>query len=155
MVLARNLQGDRPELQATAGAAAEVAAAVLARDYPAISPEAAARFNALADEAPLSFMADATGAVRPEDADYLVIGVTDTSDFESLPWVHIRAKRAEGIWAAWLAGLIVSPYRDRLRRCQQCGAWFVDLTRNKSARRCTRACTITWWNKQRPKGGAR
>jgi predicted RNA-binding Zn ribbon-like protein len=50
---------------------------------------------------------------------------------------------------------VQSPHRERLKCCQRCATWFVDTTRNKSARRCSRACTIAWSNKQRPKGGAR
>jgi predicted RNA-binding Zn ribbon-like protein len=53
-----------------------------------------------------------------------------------------------------------NPARDRLRRCPhpcpKCRGWFVDTTRNKSARRCSRECTIAWSNSQRKKkGGAR
>jgi hypothetical protein len=48
-----------------------------------------------------------------------------------------------------------NPERGRLRRCAQCGRWFVDGTRNKSARRCSRACTVAWSNAQRPRRRAR
>jgi hypothetical protein len=43
-----------------------------------------------------------------------------------------------------------NPERGRLRSCAQCQRWFIDLTRNRSARRCSRACTIAWSNAQRP-----
>lgn len=42
-----------------------------------------------------------------------------------------------------------NPARGRLRRCQQCATWFLDTTRNQSARRCSKACTIAWSNRQR------
>jgi hypothetical protein len=73
--------------------------------------------------------------------------------FDWLP-PFFRAHTPEGVWGLWLVGLFGSPHRDRLRRCQQCARWFVDETRNKSQRRCSRACTIAWWSaRQRPKGG--
>jgi hypothetical protein len=52
---------------------------------------------------------------------------------------------------------IENPARDRLRRCPQCGLLFVDATRNKSAQRCSRACTVKWSNSQRAqkRGGSR
>jgi hypothetical protein len=43
-----------------------------------------------------------------------------------------------------------NPHRSRLRRCPECARWFVDATRNRSARRCSKACTVKWSNKQRP-----
>jgi hypothetical protein len=48
-----------------------------------------------------------------------------------------------------LADYLVNPHRDRLRRCPQCHRWFVDQTRNRSAARCSRACTIGWWHAKR------
>lgn len=127
--------------------------------YPVIPNDAAIRFNELADETPLYYMADATGAVRRKDANYLVIGVTaDAEDGEMLPWMHLRTPAAQGVWVAWLAGFLINPRRDRLRRCQTCRRWFVDETRNLSARRCSRVCTIKWSNSQRAtrvKKGAR
>jgi hypothetical protein len=56
-----------------------------------------------------------------------------------------------------LAAVLNSRHRDRLRSCQQeqCGRWFVDMTRNKSALRCSRTCTIKWSHAQRRKGGRR
>jgi hypothetical protein len=55
-------------------------------------------------------------------------------------------------WGALLRLLVdyaESAERERLRRCTQCARWFVDPTRNKSARRCSRACTTRWWNQAR------
>jgi hypothetical protein len=54
---------------------------------------------------------------------------------------------------ALLHAYFENPVRDRLRRCEQCARWFIDATRNKGARRCSRACTIAWTNGQRPKKG--
>ena len=46
-----------------------------------------------------------------------------------------------------------SPVRNRLRQCPVCARWFLDATRSKHARRCSRKCTIAWTNAQRPKKG--
>ena len=56
-----------------------------------------------------------------------------------------------------LAAVLNSRHRDRLRRCQQqqCRRWFVDMTRNKSAMRCSRKCTIAWSHDQRRKERSR
>jgi hypothetical protein len=48
-----------------------------------------------------------------------------------------------------VVGYLRSAQRHRLRRCPQCRGWFVDETRNNSAQRCSRACTIAWSNAQR------
>jgi predicted RNA-binding Zn ribbon-like protein len=39
--------------------------------------------------------------------------------------------------------------RDRFRQCPICGKFFADKTRNRSAVRCSRACTIVWSTRQR------
>jgi predicted RNA-binding Zn ribbon-like protein len=42
----------------------------------------------------------------------------------------------------------------RLKRCPVCQTWFVDTTRNKSMLRCSRECTLRWWDyNQRKKAG--
>jgi predicted RNA-binding Zn ribbon-like protein len=50
---------------------------------------------------------------------------------------------------ALLAWFFRTPVRTRLRQCPVCGRWFVDRTRNASARRCSHACTIRWTNTHR------
>jgi len=37
----------------------------------------------------------------------------------------------------------------RLKRCGACERWFADLTRNRSQRRCSLACTQRFWNRDR------
>ncbi len=70
--------------------------------------------------------------------------------------VGLEASGPKGAMAQVLAyHFFDNPQRDRLRRCQQCSRWFVDETRNRSAQRCSRACTIAWSNSQRPKKGTR
>ncbi|SRR5581483_5885727 len=64
-------------------------------------------------------------------------------------WLRLRTPYRSGMVVALLAEYLNSLYRDRLKQCPQCRRWFVDLTRNKSALRCSRACTITWSNAQR------
>ena len=43
----------------------------------------------------------------------------------------------------------MNPERARLRCCTQCARWYFDDTRNKSKRRCSRACTIAYSNARR------
>jgi hypothetical protein len=69
---------------------------------------------------------------------------------------EVMATYCRGIAVRTLAtGYFGNPARDRLRRCPQCQRWFVDTTRNKSARRCSPDCTIAWSNAQRVKKRSR
>jgi hypothetical protein len=133
--------------------AAEVAGVLEAAEgtaYPTVPSLAAERFNGLAAQATLRLHAgDAVAGIRP--------GVF----IKPVPDVAVGLHSAEGqgaagVWAFQLAyGFFMNPERDRLRRCAVCRDWFVDVTKNRSARRCSRACTIAWSNKQRPlRGGA-
>lgn len=70
-------------------------------------------------------------------------------------WVRLYGSDdGHGLAAQMLDRFFQNPARARLRRCQQCPRWFVDTTRNKSARRCSRECTIAWSNSQRGKRGS-
>jgi hypothetical protein len=40
---------------------------------------------------------------------------------------------------------------ERLKRCQVCGTWFVDTTKNKSMVRCSARCTTKWWTRDQRK----
>lgn len=40
---------------------------------------------------------------------------------------------------------------QRLKRCRQCGEWFVDETRNKTRLGCSDECTWKWWSRSRRK----
>lgn len=66
-------------------------------------------------------------------------------------WLRLRTPHRSGILVALLAEYFNSPHRDRLKRCPRCRRWFVDMTRNRSSLRCSRACTIAWSNSQRPR----
>ncbi len=66
-------------------------------------------------------------------------------------WIRLHASDQRGLAAQELDRFFRNPSRDRLRRCQQCTHWFIDMTRNKSAQRCQRKCTIAWSNAQRMK----
>lgn len=138
---------DAVERWAAPPAVTAVVDAVLGTPYPAAVPtEAAQRFNALADGTPLYYVAELEGGeVRPDDMAFRFA----FSDREHLQWVYLQSPTAQGVWVAWLAFFLDNPQRERLRRCQSCRRWFVDETRNKSARRCSRACTIAWSNRQR------
>jgi len=129
--------GQRDEIRPAAQAVVE---ATLSAPYPKVSDDAAQRFNALADQAPLHYVA---GLWRPEDAGqhFITIGGGHA--------VLQRSATPQGVWVALLADFLINPQRDRLRRCPVCGRWFVDATRNRSARRCSRKCTIVWSNAQR------
>jgi len=39
--------------------------------------------------------------------------------------------------------------RHRLRQCAHCSSWFLDVTRNGSALRCSLRCTRKWWHAHR------
>jgi predicted RNA-binding Zn ribbon-like protein len=148
--IARTLNGEmpraeregRPEWVAQEQKAREQAAAVvdtaLGARYPTIPPAAAAAFDALAAEQPIQFTVRHSNLRGPWviQPDYRVP-------------IRLVGRSAQGVMAVWLAGYFANPQRDRLRRCEQCRRWYVDETRNKSSRRCSRACTIRWSNAQR------
>jgi hypothetical protein len=131
------------EHEAARAQAGVVVEATLGTAYPTVPPDAAAAFDKLASGQPVEY--------------------TSSRHFPE-PWllrpdhrtpITLWSRSAAGIMAAWLATYFRHPYRDRLRRCQQCAKWFVDMTRNKSALRCSKACTVAWSNKQRPTKGGR
>jgi hypothetical protein len=133
--------------------AVEVAAVLEAAEgspYPTVPSLAAERFNHLAEQASLRFHAGPAVPGSPP-------GVFLQPVPEVAVGIHSApGQSAPGFWAFALAyGYFMNPERDRLRRCAVCRRWFADVTKNRSARRCSRACTIAWSNKQRPKGGAR
>jgi len=130
--------------------AADVAGVLEAAEgipYPKIASLAAERFNAIAEQAPFRFHAGAAIPGFPHPGVFIqpvrevAIGIQSTEG---------RGVAARSSWAFGLAyGFFMNPERDRLRRCQLCARWFVDATRNKSSRRCSRKCTIAWSNAQR------
>jgi hypothetical protein len=133
---------------------AEVASVLEAAEgsaYPTVPSLAAERFNRFAEHAVLRFHAG------PQ------VGTGHAAVFiQPVPEVEVGilsgpGQSVHGYWAFMLAyGYFMNTERDRLRRCAVCRRWFVDVTKNRSARRCSRPCTIRWSNKQRPtKGGAR
>ena len=42
-------------------------------------------------------------------------------------------------------------YWARVKQCVQCASWFVDVTTNNQAQRCSPHCTYTYWNRTRRK----
>jgi hypothetical protein len=66
--------------------------------------------------------------------------------------VDVKASSERGMAASVVYDFFYNPARDRVRRCQQCQTWFLDLSRNKSAQRCSKACTIAWSSAHRKKG---
>ena len=139
--------------------AAEVLEAAEGSPYPSVPSLAAERFNRLAAPVALRFHA---GPARDDAPSRLFI--------RPVPEVELGLHAAEGgaatdrgltaraVLVGDLAyGYFLNPERARLRRCAWCRRWFVDGTRNRSARRCSPPCTIAFRNRQRPtkKGRAR
>ena len=130
--------------------AADVAGVLEAAEgspYPSVPSLAAERFNRLAEQATLRFHAG------PPVAGSLWPGVFLQLAPEVAVGIHTSEGRhvgARGLWAFQLAfGYFANPARERLRRCTQCRRWFVDATKNRSARRCSTQCTVKWSNKHR------
>jgi predicted RNA-binding Zn ribbon-like protein len=139
-VLNREAVGEWPEERHAAVAqAAAVVEAALGSRYPTIPAPAADAFDDLAKGQPLEY------ASRSLFRRGHVIRLDHRTP------VHLVGPSWRGMTAVWLAAYFMHPSRDRLRRCQQCARWFVDMTRNKSSLRCSRACTIAWSNSQRPR----
>jgi hypothetical protein len=129
--------------------AAAIVTSVLSMPYPTVPKDAAERFNDLAARAPLYYVAERDdGARRAEH-----IGDFQIAEHEGAP-VRLHTKTAQGLWALRLMVFLNNRHRDRLRSCAQCHRWFVDVTRNRSARRCTRKCTIAWSHAQRRRSRA-
>jgi len=119
---------------------AAVIQATAALPYPWVPWPAGEQFAALAAGQTFQYK---IWKVQPQDqtpADLRKHGVA---------WIRLRAADQHGLAAQELDRFFRNPSRDRLRRCQQCARWFIDMTRNKSARRCQRGCTVAWWNSQR------
>jgi hypothetical protein len=131
---------------------ADVLEAAEGSPYPTVPNLAAERFNRLAEQASLRFHAGPPVGGFPHPGVFI----------KPVPEVDVGIQTAEGpsvgtrgFWSFQLAyGYFMNPERDRLRRCAVCRRWFVDGTKNRSARRCSRACTIRWSNAQRHKGGS-
>lgn len=143
--LARELNGEVApggDADLVASAAAVIDAAASAA-YPDVSNDAAERFNALADGTPLHVVVGPHPPITEGRRHFITFGTTR---------VYLSTRSAAGVWVVKLARLFVNPQRDRLRHCPICRRWFVDETRNRSALRCSRKCTIAWSNAQRPKG---
>ncbi len=41
------------------------------------------------------------------------------------------------------------PDRVRLKQCDTCQRWYVDVTKNRKKQRCSESCTHKWWNRKR------
>jgi hypothetical protein len=101
------------------------------------------RFNQLAQRVPMSFHLDELEAEegrshlsRKRSKRPLAQAVFRYADF-----------RGYVLQALWFS--LQSRMRDRLKRCPQCQKWFVDESRNKSAKRCSASCTWRSWNRRR------
>ena len=129
--------GEGANRQAAVVRAVAVVDAALGSPYPSVPPAAAEAFDELANGQQLEY------ASRKLFRRGYAIRLDHRTP------IHLTSRSHEGIMAVWLAAYFMHPHRDRLRRCQQCSRWFVDMTRNKSALRCSRACTIAWSNAQR------
>jgi len=142
------LERESAEYQGALSQAGAVVAAVMGAKASTTPAPAVAGFNALAAGQPLEYAASTIFRRGPlhwlqvDSVAGLRLGIL----LGSPSW--------RGAMTVWVADYFRHPHRDRLRQCQQCARWFADLTRNKSARRCSKACTVAWSNKQRTgKGG--
>jgi hypothetical protein len=142
--------GPRGRLSPVAVEVAGVLEAAEGSPYPTVPSLAAERFNRLAEQVSVRFHAGPPVAGFPPGVFILPVREVEIG-------IHTEPGQGpRGVWAFQLVyGYFTNPERTRLRRCAVCRRWFVDMTKNRSARRCSRACTIKWSNTQRPKGGAR
>jgi hypothetical protein len=68
---------------------------------------------------------------------------------QGVPGINFNHPHAFPFYVLWR--VLESRLLDRVKRCPECRRWFVDDTRNKSAARCSRDCTVKWWNRSRRK----
>ena len=114
--------------------------------YPVISTDAAERFNRFAEQASVQFH---LGHPAPNRINLQVKRHVAASLLMPSGWSGDN-DGARGLWAYHLFyGFFLNPERARLRCCTQCARWYFDDTRNKSKRRCSRACTIAYSNARR------
>lgn len=105
-----------------------------------LSRQLVKRFNRLAEEAPVTLQIlemelpkwGAKGARR-----------------HTQPTIGVSENPMAGLLLTPLWWALQTPALNRLRRCPQCSKWFVDRTRNRSAKRCSKRCTWAWWNRPR------
>ncbi len=151
------------------GTAEEILMEALGRPLEeALPPAAARRFNALADQIPVTLYATVGNAGELENP----------TPLDDHPWQHIRDKWSEEteppeLLEDWVFGehrpasfwltysdprgsalrllwfVLQNPLRHRLKRCPKCAQWFVDSTRNNSKARCSLICTAKWWDRAR------
>jgi hypothetical protein len=123
-------------------------------DYPRVSRAVADRFTAFASPAPMTYRLlprpDSMPPLPPRDAQGPVSSVREWGRGFVI-YVDSPSNNVHGVIA--LSSLLGSPHRQRLRRCEKCRRFFVDWTRNRSARRCSRECTIAFSNAQRGRTG--
>lgn len=143
-------------INASAALGEQVAAVIEAAavvPYPGVPRRAAALFAALAEGQTFEYW------VHPMEVDKARASAAWLEHGYALVTLRpphvVRAdggqdpSEARGFAVLELGRFFRNSARGRLRRCQQCGTWFIDTTRNQSARRCSRACTIAWSNSQR------
>lgn len=146
---------ERAALGEQVAAVIEAAAVV---PYPGVPRRAAELFAALAEGQTFQYWVHPMGVDERAPASWRRHGYAVVT---LRPPHVVRAdggqdpSEARGFAVLELGRFFRNSARGRLRRCQQCGTWFIDTTRNKSALRCSRACTIAWSNSQRSKRGER
>jgi len=64
---------------------------------------------------------------------------------QGVPGINFKDAGAYASYVLWR--VLEARLLGRVKRCLECKRWFVDETRNKSAERCSRACTVKWWNR--------
>jgi hypothetical protein len=105
--------------------------------------ETVRRFNQFALKVPIAFHLD---EIQTEESRFPV-----SRDRSRRPLAQAVFRyadfRGHVLQALWFSFQSVA--RDRLKRCPTCQTWFVDGSRNKSAKRCSASCTWRSWNRRR------
>lgn len=105
---------------------------ILGGDFPSLAVD---RFNRLAKRSPICLFVD-QGIT--EKGRLLTRARTDSHNdpFSNMVWFLWRFFFQEGGFR-------------RLKKCPQCGRWFVDRSKNRTAVRCSKSCSDKWWNRSK------
>jgi hypothetical protein len=128
-------------------AVAEIIEANRPVSYPGVSGRAGTLFEALAAGCTFHFEMHVLPAAPTAPAAWREHGVAMIFPSPTAP--RDSAEHERGYAVQELDRFFRTSTRARLRRCRQCGQWFVDTTRNQSGRCCSRPCGIKWSNAQR------
>jgi hypothetical protein len=122
---------------------------------PTIPPGVSPRYRTLAHRYPFVHSTTPPGGSTNPALDGATLPMVRAANVAPGRTAHQLAEFGrDAVQVAEFAAYLGNPHRDRLRQCEHCRIWFLDVTRNASARRCTRACTRKWEVAQRRNHGA-